>query len=153
VKRIIFIVAGAAVAAGLTACSGGSGGGGHAADPAASHKTVVRVPVSCGEQYSAWARGRGKGLVAAVDAVGSAAAAGNPHALKAALKKARPAIVSAAKHQMPGCADPRGYWYVLLMHVNAAAAKGMSASSIRAALDGVAHIQHQLTVELKQTTQ
>jgi hypothetical protein len=151
VKRIIFLVASAAVAAGLTACSSG-GGSTPAADPAASHKTVVRVPVSCGEQYSAWAHGRGKGLVAAVDAVGSAAAAGNSHALKVALKKARPAIVSAAKHQMPGCADPRGYWYVLLMHVNAAAAKGMSASSIRAALDGVAHIQHQLTTELKQTT-
>jgi hypothetical protein len=38
------------------------------------------------------------------------------------------------------------------MHVNAAAAKGTTPSSIRAALTGVAHIQHQLTAELKQTT-
>ena len=78
---------------------------------------------------------------------------GDPHALKAALKKARPAVALAARHPMPGCADPRGYWYVLLMHVNAAAAKGSSASSRRAALNGVPHIEHQLTAELKQTTQ
>ena len=151
-KRIILIVASAAVAAGLTACSGGSGGP-SAADPAASHKTVVRVPASCGEQYSAWARGHGKGLVATVDAVSSAATAANPHALKSALKKARLATASAARHPMPGCADPRGYWYVLLMHVNAAAAKGTSASGRRAALTGVTHIQHELTTELKQTTE
>jgi hypothetical protein len=147
-KRIILAAVGAAVAAGLTAC----GGGAPAAVPA-THKTVLRVPVSCGEQYSAWAHGHGKGLIATVDAVGSAATAGDTHALKAALRKARPAVASAAKHPMPGCADPRGYWGVLLMHVNAATAKGTSASSIRAALQGVPHIQHQLTTELKQTTQ
>jgi hypothetical protein len=143
-------VASAAVAAGLTACGGN--GAGPAAAPA-SHKTVLRVPVSCGAQYSAWVHGHGKGLVATVDAVSSAATAGNTHALKAALRKARPAVASAARHPMPGCADPRGYWGVLLMHVNAATAKGTSATSIRAALQGVPHIQHQLTTELKQTTQ
>ena len=83
----------------------------------------------------------------------SAATAGNPHALKAALKNARPAVALAARHPMPGCADPRGYWYALLMHVNAAAAKGSSASSRRAAMTGVPQIEHQLTTELKQTAQ
>ena len=148
-KRIILILASAA-AAGLTAC------GGNAAAPStapAGHKAVLKVPVGCGAQYHAWAHGKGKGLVATVTAVGSAATAGDPQALKAALKKARPAVASAARHQMPGCADPRGYWYVLLMHVNAATAKGSSASSIRAALQGVPHIQHELTTELKQATQ
>ena len=149
-KRILLIAVSAA-AAGLTACS--SGGAQVPAAAPASHKTVVRVPASCSEQYSAWAHGHGKGLVAAVTAVSSAAAAGNPHALHAALKKARPAVALAARHPMPGCADPRGYWYVLLLHVNAAAAKGSSASSIRAALIDVPHIKHQLTTELKQTTQ
>ena len=147
-KRIILVVA-AAAAAGLTACSS------NAALPTAApagHKTVVRVPVSCGEQYSAWAHGHGKGLVATVAGVSSADTAGNPHALKAALKKARPAVALAGRHSMPGCADPRGYWYVLLMHVNAAA-EGSSASSMRAALKGMPHIQHELTAELKQTTQ
>jgi len=66
---------------------------------------------------------------------------------------AGPAVALAARHTMPGCADPRGYWYVLPMHVNGAAAKGNSASSIRAAMNGVPQIQHQLTAELKQTTQ
>jgi hypothetical protein len=150
-KRIIVIVACAAVA-GLAACSS------NAALPAApaghaSHKGAVVVPVSCRLQYSAWARGHGKGLVATVDAVSSAATAADPHALKAALKKARPAVALAARHPMPGCADPRGYWYVLLTHVNAAAAKSSSASSMRAALKGIPQIQHELTTELKQTTQ
>ena len=149
-KRILLIAVSAA-AAGLTACS--SGGGQAPAAAPATHKTVVRVPASCSEQYSAWAHGHGKGLVAAVTAVSSAAAAGNPHALHAALRKARPAVALAAKHPMPGCADPRGYWYVLLLHVNAAAAKGSTPSSIRAALTGLPHIKHQLTTELKQTTQ
>ena len=147
-KRIILAVA--VAAAGLTACGGNAGA--PTAAPA-SHKTVVRVPASCGEQYSAWARGHGKGLVATVTAVGSAATTANPRALKAALKKARPAVALAARHPMPGCADPRGYWYVLLLHVNAASATGSPASSRRAALNGVTHIQHELTAELKQTTQ
>jgi hypothetical protein len=151
-KRIILIVASAA-AAGLTACGGNAAAPGPAAAAPATHKSVVRVPASCGEQYSAWAHGHGKGLVTTVAAVSTAVSAGDPHALKAALKKARPAVALAARHQMPGCADPRGYWYVLLMHVNAAAAKGSSASSRQAALNGVPHIEHQLSAELKQTTQ
>ena len=149
-KRIILIVASAA-AAGLTACSSAAPSVPAAAP--ATHKSAVRVPASCSEQYSAWAHGHGKGLVTAVTAVSSAATAADPHALKAALKKARLAVAKAARHPMPGCADPRGYWYVLLMHVNAAAAKSSPASTIRAALTGVPHIQHELTAELKQTTQ
>jgi hypothetical protein len=149
VKRIILTVAGAALAAALTACGGGNTfAPGAAAHP--SHK--VKVPVSCSEQYSAWAHGHGKGLVTTVAAVSSAAKTGNPHALRTALKKARRAVTRAARNPMPGCADPGGYWYVLLQHVNAAAAKGTPASSIRAALHGVPHIQHELKAELKQTT-
>jgi hypothetical protein len=148
-RSIILATAGAAVA-GLTACGGNAGA---PAGAPASHKSVIRVPVSCGEQYHAWAHRHGKGLVAKLDAVSSAAMAGNPHALGAALQRARPAVASAARHPMPGCADPRGYWNVLLMHVNAAAAKHSSASTVRAAMQGVPQIQHQLTTELKQTTQ
>jgi hypothetical protein len=152
-KRIILAAIGAAAVAGLTAC-------GHSAAPAggpgavsASHGSAsVRVPVSCGQQYSAWNHGHGKGLVTTLDAVSSAARAGDPQVLRAALQKARPAVSKAARHPMPGCADPRGYWNVLLMHVNAAAAKGSSASSRRAAMQGVSQIQQHLTTELKQTT-
>jgi hypothetical protein len=158
-RRIILILASAA-AAGLTACSSNAAAPFALAAPAShkaagptSHKGTVRVPASCRLQYSAWAHGHGKGLVTTVTAVSSAAAAADPHALEAALKKARPAVALAARHPMPGCADPRGYWNVLLMHVNAAAAKGSSASSRQAAMKDVSHIAHQLTTELKQTVQ
>jgi hypothetical protein len=82
-----------------------------------------------------------------------AGTAGDQQALAAALKKARPAVVKAARYPLPACADPRGYWSVLLMHVNAAAARGSSASNVRAALTGVPKIEHELTVEVKRTTQ
>jgi len=147
VKRII--IAGiAAAAAGLTACTDSAA---PTAAPASS-KSVVRVPVSCSQQYRAWTDGHGKGLVNTVAAVSSAATAGEAHMLTAALTKARPAVALAAQHPMPGCADPRGYWDVLLRHLNAAASAS-SASSRQAAMKGVPPIQHQLTSELKQTTQ
>jgi hypothetical protein len=153
-KRIILAAIGAATAAGLTACGHSAAPAGGPGAASASHGSAsVRVPVSCGQQYSAWKHGHGKGLVTTVDAVGSAAAAGKPQVLRAALQRAKPAVSRAARHPMPGCADPRGYWNVLLLHVNAAATKGSSASSIRAAMNGVPQIQHQLTTELKQTTQ
>ncbi len=146
-KRIILAAAGAAVM-GLTACS-------HPAVPTAapaSHKSVV-VPVSCRQQYHAWQNGQGKGLIAALDAVSSAATAGGAHVLTAALKNARPAVARAARHPIPACADPMGYWSVLLMHVNAGTAGRGTASSMRAAMKDVPKIEHQLTTELKHTTQ
>ncbi len=141
-KRIIAVVAMAA--AGLTACS-------HAAAPAAApagHPSV-RVPVSCRQQYDTWAHGQGKGVTAALDAVSSAARAGDTTVLTATLKKTRPAVSRAARHPVPACADPAGYWNVLLMHVAAAAASTGSAASMRAAVKGVPKIEHQLTAELK----
>jgi hypothetical protein len=145
VKRIALAAAGAAIA-GLAACS-------HAAAPAAapaSHRNAP-VPVSCSRQYDTWQHGQGKGVIAALHAVSAASAMGATHALTAALQKARPAVVRAARHPVPACADPMGYWDVLLMHLNAAAASGSSASSARAAMSGVPQIEHELTVELKHT--
>ena len=142
-KRIIAVVA-VAAAAGLTACT-------HAAAPAAapaSHPSV-RVPVSCSQQYDTWNHGQGKGLIVALDAISSAETAGNTRVLTATLKKTRPAVSRAARHPVPACADPRGYWDVLLQHVSAAAASTGSASSMRAAMKGVPQIEHQLTAELK----
>jgi hypothetical protein len=142
-KRIIAVVA-VAAAAGLTACA-------HAAAPAAapaSHQSV-RVPVSCSQQYDTWEHGQGKGLIAALDAVSSAATAGDAQVLTATLKKTRPAVSRAARHPVPACADPGGYWEVLLRHVAAAAASTGSATSMRAAIKGVPQIDHQLTAELK----
>jgi hypothetical protein len=144
-KRIILAAAGVAVA-GLTAC------GGNAAAPS-SHKGVVRVPVSCSQRYNTWNHGQGKGLIAALDAVSSAEAAGDTQVLAATLKRTKPAVSWAARHPVPACADPMGYWDVLLMHVTAAAANTGSASSMRAAMKGVPKIEDQLTSELKQTAQ
>ncbi len=142
-KRIIPVVA-VAAAAGLTACS-------HAAAPAAapaSHPSV-RVPVSCGQQYDTWAHGPGKGLIAALDALSSAQTAGDTRVLTVTLARIRPAISRAARHPVPACADPAGYWDVLLRHVTAAAASTHSASSMRAAMQNVPKIEHELTAELK----
>jgi hypothetical protein len=152
-KRIALAAVGAAVA-GLAACS-------HAAAPTADHTPAPAshgtaspvVPVSCRQEYDTWQRGQGKGVMAALDAVSTAGAAGDAHALTAALQKAKPAVARAARHPIPACADPRGYWDVLLMHVNAAAASKGSASSARAAMTGVPKIEHELTTELKSTAQ
>jgi hypothetical protein len=145
-KRVILAATVAAVA-GLTACSSATA---PAAAPG-SHQTV-RVPVSCTQRYNTWNHGQGKGLIAALDAVSSAEAAGNAQALTATLKRTKPAISWAARHPVPACADPAGYWNVLLMHVTAAATSTGSASSVRVAMHGVPKIEHQLTAELKQTT-
>jgi hypothetical protein len=143
----IILAATIAAAAALTAC------GGNAAAPTAastSHKGAVRVPVSCSQRYDTWTHGQGKGLIAALDAVSSAETAGDIQVLTVTLKKSRSAVSWAAHHPVPACADPAGYWDVLLMHVTAAAANTSSASSVRAAMKGVPKIEHELTTELKQ---
>ena len=146
-KRIVLAAVGAAVV-GLTACSNGAT---PAAAPAATHTSpgTAAVPISCSKQYHAWNHGPGKGLIAALSAVSSAETAGGTQVLTVALKKAKPAVARAARHPVPACADPRGYWDVLLMHVNAAAASKGSASSVRAALKDVPQIDGKLTAELK----
>jgi hypothetical protein len=152
-KRIALAAAGVTVA-GLASCS-------HAAAPNAAHTTAPAshatatpvAPVSCRQQYDTWQHGQGRGVIAALDAVSTAGTAGDAQALTVALQKAKPAVARAARHPIPACADPRGYWDVLLMHVNAAAVTKGSASSARAAMTGVPKIEHELTTELKQTAQ
>jgi hypothetical protein len=152
-KRIILAAMGAAVA-GLTACSSTAAPATPTAPAApaaasASHGSV-RVPVSCGQQYNTWGQGEGKGLIAALEAVSSAETAGDTQVLMATLNQTGPAIARATRHAVPACADPRGYWDVLLMHVTAAASTKGSASSVQAAMKDVPAIEHQLTAELKQ---
>ena len=138
-KRIVLAAAGAAVI-GLTACSGGGA-------PAAAPGNAP-APVSCAQQYQAWEHGQGNGLAAVLQSVSVASTAGNPEVLTAALEKAKPDVARAARYPVPACADPRGYWSVLLMHVNAAVGNTGSASSARAALKGVPAIERELTAEL-----
>jgi hypothetical protein len=148
-KGLALAAAGAAVI-GLTACS-------HSAAPGAapaSHGSGTPIPpVSCSQQYTTWKHGQGKGLIAALHAVSSAETAGDAQVLTAALDKAKPAVARAAHHPIPACADPRGYWDVLLMHVNAAVASKGSAASARAAMQGVPNIEHNLIAEVKRTAQ
>jgi hypothetical protein len=142
----------AAVAAviGISACS-------HAkplsAAPASHGAGTPIVPVSCSQQYRTWTQGEGKGLMGALNAVASAATARDHQVLTAALKQAKPALARATRHPVPACADPRGYWSVLLMHVNAGAANSGSASSVRAAMQDVPKIQHDLLTEVSHAAQ
>src|SRR5690349_16200762 len=130
-KRFALAAVAGVTIAGLTACSHGSASSAVPAassispasssvtsSPAAAHSAVA---ADCKQQYDTWKKGPGKGLVAQLSAVSSAETAGDAQALTAALKKAQPALARAARHPMPGCADPKAYWEVLLMHINAAA--------------------------------
>ena len=152
-RRIVLAAAGAAVV-GMAACS-------HPAAPASvpgSHGTSsaqssgASVPVSCSQRYHAWANASGKTLLATFHAVSVAVATGDSQALTATLDKAKPAVTRAALHPVPACADPRGYWSVLLMHVNAAVGGNPSAASVHAALKDVPAIEHELTAELNSTS-
>jgi hypothetical protein len=91
--------------------------------------------------------------MAALNAVTSAATASNAQALTAALHQATPAVAKAARHPIPACADPRGYWSALLMHVNAAVSSKASASNVRAAMQDVPTIHNKLVEEVKQIAQ
>lgn len=155
-KGLALVAAGIAVA-GLTACTNSTTSATRSSSVASSQgaassptATISIAPAMCRQQYDAWKHGTGKGLIAAFGAVSSAGQAGDIHVLKAVLKRTKPALARAARYPMPTCADPKGYWPVLLMHVNAAASTG-SAATIVATLKGVPTLTHELNTELKRT--
>jgi hypothetical protein len=142
------VAAGAVIA--LAACSSQSppaaGSVHHVSD---THRAVL---VNCPKEYNAWKQGPAKRLVGALNAVGSASTAGDRSALAKALRRATPAVDMASRYPIPACADPKGYWTVLLMHVNAAESTGTPGSaSVAFALKGLPKIERQLTAELKST--
>jgi hypothetical protein len=137
--------AGHGPAAGGTS-AGGTGTGRTASGPAVAGRSAVAA--ACKQQYDFWLRGPGQGLVTTVTAFGQPAA--GPGALTASLTKAKPVLARASRNPMPTCADPKGYWIVLLMHVNAAAASTGS-SSVTTAMRGVPAIARALLVELRHT--
>jgi hypothetical protein len=147
-KRIALAAVGAAAAVGLTACS-------HPAAPAAvpASPTVRHTLASCHQQYATWRQGPGKGILAALHTVSVASSAGDAHVLTVTLEKARPTVARATRHPVPACADPRGYWSVLLMHLTAAAASSSSAADARAAMKNVPQIERKLTAEVKGTSE
>jgi hypothetical protein len=151
-KRLALAAVGAAVV-GLTACSGGAAHTtGSAGRPAASSRPPTTTAVSCSRQFHTWRDSHGKGLLAAFHAVSMAGRSADAHQLTVALKRAQPAVARATRHPVPACADPRGYWSVLLMHVNAAVTGKASAASARAAMQDVPVIEHRLMVELRRSS-
>lgn len=155
--KALAIAAACAAVIGLAAC------GGHSTTPKAapaSHGTgaatataTAIAPVTCSQQYRSWNHGEGKGVMDALNAVTSATTTKNARALTAALHQAEPAVAKGARHPIPACADPSGYWNVLLMHVNAAVSSKASASNVHAALQEVPKIHNQLVDEVKQIAQ
>lgn len=107
---------------------------------------TAHVSAKCRRQYDSWQQSPGKGLVAALSAAG---AAGDAQQVTAALGGTRPVVARAARYPVPACADPKGYWDVLLMHLSAAATSKGSASGFRAAMNGASQITQELTTELK----
>jgi hypothetical protein len=149
-RRLAIAAAGAAVLS-LTACShsGPEADSGRGATGAAGGDRST-APVSCQQQYRAWRTGQGKGVMDALEGVSSAAAAGRGQSLIAALDHAKPAVAKATQHPIPACADPRGYWSVLLMHVHAAASSTGSAAGARAAVQDVPKLMDSLVADVDQ---
>jgi hypothetical protein len=149
---VIVAIAGACAVAALSAC--GSNAGAHTAAPEAT-PTASRavVLVNCPLEYASWIRGPARQFVPAIEAVDSSAAASSITARAAALKTAGSAVRAAAKYPIPACADPRGYWVAVVMHVNAAEASpnGAGSTAVMTALKGVQGLTRELEAELKRT--
>jgi hypothetical protein len=157
-KRLALTAVGAAVV-GLAACSNGTAStaasashGTASAAASAGHGTApLAESASCRQQYQTWNQGPGKGFIATFQAVSVASTASDPQALTVALRNARLPVARAASSPVPACADPRGYWPVLLMHINAAVASKGSAA-MRAAVQGVPEIERELAAEVRALT-
>lgn len=147
-KPFAVLAAAAAAAIALVACS-------HADTPSAapaSHKTVTHsaLVVNCPQEYAAWRQDPAGKLAGSLNALDAASKARDLPALDAALKKAGPAILRAARNPIPACADPKGYWTALMMHVSSAADGGRP-TSVKLALKGVPELERELSAELRTT--
>jgi hypothetical protein len=141
-KPTLLAPAGAAIAE-LTAC-------GRAAIPSAADAGYgsAHVSIGCIEQFNAWSDGQSKGVLAAIDAVSSAAAGGDAQVLTATPQNNQVLYFSGCQPPLPSCTDPGKYWLPLMMHVSAAT-NTKSVASVRAAIKGVSEIAQHLTAELK----
>jgi hypothetical protein len=151
-RRLGLVAASAAVLT-VAACghSGSPGAGSTRGAESAAGGAGSTAPVSCAQQYRTWTKGQGKGVMGALHHVSSAAAAGQGPSLAAALAQAKPAVAKGTAHPIPACADPRGYWSVLLMHVHAAASSTGSPASARAAVHDVPKLMDSLVANVQQT--
>jgi len=130
-----FIVASAALAAGLVLSACGSGGSsaasaGPSKSPTAPAAAGVGPPASaaapgCLVQYRLWASGpahaAGDNLTAALNGLAAASAGSDIPTIGAALKRAGTAARAVERYPIPGCADPQGYWHAVLRQIETAA--------------------------------
>lgn len=123
--------------------------------------TAAARPLTCRQQYDAWKTGPARAAAKHLDAeLGKVSAAGSAQdipALTAALKKTGHPAAVLARYPMPSCADPRGYWPLMLARVRAAADNARSAPGLgsillaEVPLKSVPGIERKLTAELKRT--
>ena len=137
-----FIVASAALAAGLALTACGSSGGSAASakpgkNPTAPATADVGPPASaaapgCLLQYRLWASGpahaAGDNLTAALNGLAAASAASDIPTIGVTLKRAGTAARALEHYPIPSCADPKGYWHAVLQQIEAAAADGAGTS-------------------------
>ena len=137
-----FILASAALTAGLALTACGSGGGSAAsAGPGKSLTASARPSVSpvasaaspgCLLQYRLWASGpahaAGDNLTAALNGLAAASAASEVATASAALKRAGTAARALEHYPIPSCADPKGYWHAVLQQIEGAASSAANSA-------------------------
>ena len=120
-----FIVASAALAAGLTLTACGSSGGSAASAAASAGPVASAASPGCLLQYRLWASGpahaAGDNLTAALNGLAAASAASDVATASAALKHAGTAARALEHYPIPSCADPKGYWHAVLQQIEGAA--------------------------------
>jgi hypothetical protein len=159
-KTITVLAAAVGATVSLAACSHASGTSVREQNAAVATHAAVRPTnhastlIDCPQRYAAWENGPANKIITAVHAVVTSSTGRNIRVQEAALKNAVSTVDSAAKYPIPECADPKGYWNALLMHVNAAAESFQSAgtsSSVKVALIAAPQLERDLGTELKQT--
>jgi len=166
-----FILASAALTAGLALTACGSGGG--AAAPAGPSKSPTASagagagPVAsaaspgCLLQYRLWASGpahaAGDNLTAALNGLAAASAASDVATASTALKRAGTAARALEHYPIPSCADPKGYWHAVLRQIEGAAssagtAQGQGALTIaQGVMKQMPELERKLATELQVT--
>lgn len=119
------------------------------------------APPSCHAQYETWKHGTAVHALAeikpALARVQSAGAAGDLLRLRGALEKTGRAAGRLAKTPPPRCADPRGYYALMLTDLRAAGDNAKAASGLagivlaEAPLKKVPAVEKKLNAELDQT--
>ncbi len=151
------LLAGGALAAGLTLTACGPGGGSAASAPS----PPSAQPQSCLQQYRSWNAGpshaAGENLVAALNGLEAVTVTSDAGGTGTALKRAAAAAATLAHYPIPRCADPRGYWRAVLVRIQAAAkAAGTpnrqgTLAAAKAALKDMPALDLKLADELRQT--